>query len=191
MRELVKTLHYRAGYQVRTERISGDEAGGGGHSFLLRSAFTPDGLYLGTPKVARLLIKRGIQQFELAQPAHNVCSVGFNPEQQQWFGWSHRAIFGFGIGSVVKPGDVAFCPSNEDEFLDEQRRWYSGEPYEGASVTRVPQGALITFSVKGPGDARPANRVEGWPKQWGRGEWVAQTLEDAKQMALDFAEDVS
>lgn len=25
-------------------------------------------------------------------------------------------------------------------------------------------------------------------KKWGKGEWVAKTLEDAKQMAIDYAE---
>ena len=30
-----------------------------------------------------------------------------------------------------------------------------------------------------------------YPKKWGKGEWMAKTLEDAKQMAIDFAESVS
>ena len=30
-----------------------------------------------------------------------------------------------------------------------------------------------------------------YPDSWGRGEWTAQTLEDARQMACDFAEGVS
>ena len=30
-----------------------------------------------------------------------------------------------------------------------------------------------------------------YPEKWGKGEWVAKTLEDAKQMAIDFAQSVS
>jgi len=30
-----------------------------------------------------------------------------------------------------------------------------------------------------------------FPKQWGRGEWTAKTMDDAKQMAVDFCEGVS
>lgn len=29
-----------------------------------------------------------------------------------------------------------------------------------------------------------------FPEKWGKGEWTAKTLEDAKQMAIDFAESV-
>ena len=30
-----------------------------------------------------------------------------------------------------------------------------------------------------------------FPDTWGKGEWIAETLEDAKQMAIDFANGVS
>ena len=32
----------------------------------------------------------------------NVAQLGFNPTEQKWYGWSHRAIHGFGIGYVVQ-----------------------------------------------------------------------------------------
>lgn len=31
--------------------------------------------------------------------------LGFSEKEQKWYGWSHRAIFGFGIGDEVKEGD--------------------------------------------------------------------------------------
>lgn len=38
-------------------------------------------------------------------------------------------------------------------------------------------------------------KIEGisipYRNEWGRGEWKAETLEDAKQMAIDFAHGVS
>ena len=60
-------------------------------------------------------------------------SIGFSEKEQKWYGWSHRAIYGFGIGSKVKKGDCG---------------------YKGKA-------------------------------------WTAKTLDDAKQMAKDFADAVS
>jgi hypothetical protein len=75
--------------------------------------------------------KHGIKKQTM--PGHNVPSIGFSEKEQKWYGWSHRAIYGFGVGSKVKKGDCA----------------YNGK------------------------------------------EWTAKTLDDAKQMAIDFANDVS
>lgn len=33
-------------------------------------------------------------------------AIGFSPAQQKWYGWSHRAVAGFGVGSKVRRGDV-------------------------------------------------------------------------------------
>jgi len=56
--------------------------------------------------------------------------VGFSPKENKWYGWSHRAIYGFTIGST--------CIKGSTHYTEE------------------------------------------------RGEWVAKTMEDAKQMAIDF-----
>ena len=55
---------------------------------------------------ATLAKKYGIEQFEKPHPNAGVRSIGFNPKTQTWYGWSHRAIAGFKVGDVVKPGDV-------------------------------------------------------------------------------------
>lgn len=34
-------------------------------------------------------------------------SIGFSEKEQKWYGWSHRAIYGFGVGHVVEDGDCA------------------------------------------------------------------------------------
>jgi hypothetical protein len=74
--------------------------------FEMRVAYTPEGLYIGDPKTARYLcVKRGIFP-ELVRPDAKVCSIGWAPEENKWFGWSHRAICGFTHGDVVKEGDV-------------------------------------------------------------------------------------
>lgn len=99
-RKFIKTWKYKAGYHVRYEELSDDDAGGG-PAFIMRTAFTPNGAYIGNPKVARtLLAKRGIKP-ELIDGTWTVCSVGFRKEDQRWYGWSHRAMCSFGIGNVL------------------------------------------------------------------------------------------
>ena len=39
---------------------------------------------------------------------HEVPQIGFSETEQKWYGWSHRAIYGFGIGSEVKKGDCGY-----------------------------------------------------------------------------------
>lgn len=34
------------------------------------------------------------------------CGLGYNPKTKTWYGWSHRAIAGFKIGTEVKKGSV-------------------------------------------------------------------------------------
>jgi len=98
--KLLKTWKYKAGYHVRYEEISGHMARGG-PPFVMRSAYTPDGQYIGSPKDARfLVVKMGIRP-EKARPENNVCSVGFCEKNQKWYGWSHRAIADFGIGDKL------------------------------------------------------------------------------------------
>lgn len=76
----------------------------------------------------------GIQP-EKSCPDDNVCSIGFSTKDGKYYGWSHRAIFGFKIGSKCKKGDCHYLPE--------------------------------------------------------KGEWIAKTFDDAKQMAIDFADSVS
>lgn len=43
--------------------------------------------------------------------------LGFSSTQQKWYGWSHRALFGFGIGSTCVIGDAHYKASNKDEMI--------------------------------------------------------------------------
>jgi len=72
------------------------------------------------------------EQLQSVPNGSTVC-IGFSPKGNAWYGWSHRAIFGFTVGHKVTYEQCG----------------YKGE------------------------------------------EWTAKTLEDAKQMAIDFAEGVS
>lgn len=114
------------------------------------SAYTNLGHYIGDSKWAYRLYKRGIIP-ELISDKHKVCSIGFCQKEQKWYGWSHRAIFGFGVGDVVKEGDCAASSGWTEEYLKDH-------PEENLSLP-------IGFEAK--------------------------TLDDARRIAIAFAESVS
>jgi len=47
--------------------------------------------------------KHGIVS-EKADSNHSVHSIGFSEKEKKWWGWSHRAAYGFGVGHTVKEG---------------------------------------------------------------------------------------
>jgi len=90
-------------YIERTEiwRIEGDESDPEGTEVL--SAYSKvDGSYIGQIKEADIMVKKwGLSQIQKAENGHSVASIGFNEKKQEWCGWSHRAMCGFGIGDKV------------------------------------------------------------------------------------------
>lgn len=77
-------------------------------------AYTKSGKYIGIETNAKYLIEeRGIAP-ETIKGA-KVCSIGFCEREQKWYGWSHRAIYGFGIGDVTQKGDCG-VGYEEDEI---------------------------------------------------------------------------
>jgi len=136
---VLETRKYKAGYEVR-EELHGVEfeaevlSGGSDDSVdteellkylntettvLIKVAYTPTGDYIGDSKRAHFLcVKKRIKP-EKVNPSHNVCSIGFCEAEQKWYGWSHRAIFGFGIGDTVKEGDCTNSSGWVEEYLKE------------------------------------------------------------------------
>lgn len=51
--------------------------------------------------------KHGIEP-EKIDHSHNVDSIGWSEKEQKFYGWSHRAIYGFGIGSKSGKGKVGY-----------------------------------------------------------------------------------
>jgi hypothetical protein len=103
---------YKAGYEIRTEVLEHD-----GERITHKVAYTPTGDYIGRSRFAhRLVVKRGIAP-QKRNVESNVCSIGFSEREQKWYGWSHRAIFGFGIGAIAKEGDCVVSSGWTDEWL--------------------------------------------------------------------------
>lgn len=76
-----------------TWRIEGDDSDPDGTTRFV--AYAENGQYIGEPKRIRSLIKK----FKISEFINN--SLGFSEEDQKYYGWSHRAIFGFGIGDKL------------------------------------------------------------------------------------------
>lgn len=177
------------------------------HPAEMETCYTTDGDWIGDPDTAKYLCEdRGIYPVhadEIPKGALIPCSVGFCEREQKWYGWSHRAIFGFGILSVVKRGDCAYQPVDRDDFGREMLAFFVGNDsnYLNCSFRHAVNadgvsGVEINATYS---EAVPNQRLRGspyvlfrpYPEKFGRGEWVAETLEDARQMAVDFAESVS
>jgi hypothetical protein len=122
--------------------------------------------------------------------------IGFNPIEQKWYGWSHRAIFGFGIGSECKKGDCHYRPVDKDDFLDDMIRFWSGENHVNITGEHTGDGVYVEWEYD---QLTPNEKIRGttsgahsdYPDEFGKGEWVAKSLSDARQMAVDFSDGVS
>lgn len=68
------------------------------------AVYNLDGDYVGDPKWAFELFQLDIIP-EKRTPTSNVCSVGFSAKMGEWYGWSHRAMCGFKIGSKIENAD--------------------------------------------------------------------------------------
>ena len=181
----------------------------------LAFAYTPEGHYIGTHSWAETLAKRGIIP-ELRNPTDGVCSIGFCEAEQKWYGWSHRAIYGFGIGSKVSKGDCAYVADTPEGLIDCHAEFFADISAECAAQHRaecmilpdrsgirilhapivIPMAANMEQALDfldGEAELTPTGIMSDAVStiKCGRGEWTALTLEDAKQMACDFAESVS
>jgi hypothetical protein len=148
----------------------------------------------------RYLQEHGIVPQRVTEESYSCC-IGFSEREQKWAGWSHRGVARFGIGDTVKRGDCAYQPTDPNDFLEDMRRfWDDSERHERTWAEHAEhnglQGVMVRWKYN---DSAPNKDLHGttdksfapYPATWGRGEWTAQTLDDAKQMAIDYSEGVS
>ncbi len=66
-----------------------------------------DRYYIGDVKQTKFLTEnRNLTELQPAYPEkYNVCNIGFDKENNRWYGYSHRAICGFGIGDKIFEAD--------------------------------------------------------------------------------------
>ncbi len=89
-----------AGYVYQRGLQSGKEYGC--EDFEVIRCFTHEGDYIGSPTEARFLtVKRGLTCLQPPTQDCSVCTIGYSEEENKWYGWSHRAICGFGLGDKI------------------------------------------------------------------------------------------
>ncbi len=178
-----------------------------------RSKF--DGSYI-SDETMLVLIEKGItDQVQTLPNGGTVACIGFCPKEQKWFGWSHRAIYGFEIGSKVSKGDCNYTANNPQDMIDDYANFFADISQESADRHRrqcivLPDESGIIIAHSGYDlpiidindinkylsgeqvDTTTQNVLSGVEIcKNGKGEWTATTLDEAKQMAIDFAESVS
>jgi hypothetical protein len=230
MKELLrKRIYKKWGFQLIYYIEDGSKYGG--RDFDMCSAFTwPEEpyMYIGDSKTAfRFCRDRGIKpqtieslpkpkklnddqiakRLLLGQPIEDYifspcCSIGFCEKEQKWYGWSHRAIYGFGIGSKIKKGNCGYLPKNKKDFIENEINfWYDKDFHKEICFEREDtQNGQLGFWIKWQYNDKVPNEKTRlttcsyfsiYPSKYGKGEWTAESLEDAKQMAINFAKSVS
>ena len=164
----------------------------------ITAAYNDNDQYIGDEEFAKVLQGKGIEP-EVNKPSHSVCSIGFCEKENKWYGWSHRVMYGFTIGSEVKKGDCAYSSKDKDDFLEYMILFWTDNDDEGCNnvtAKHTDDGVEVSwvYSDKIP-NKKLRNKISsvttGYPESYGNGEWVAKTMDDAKKMACDFAESVS
>ena len=165
----------------------------------LTAAFSLDKIE-NEASVLDLLILHNINFVDSIYESSNVACIGFSETEQKWYGWSHRACWGFGIGSEVKKGDCAYVPTDREDFKADAIRFWTEESHINVHIENEnEQDFDVVWTISDNPVLVPNPKARGgngshhyvFPKGYGKGEWIAQTLDDAKQMAIDFAESVS
>jgi hypothetical protein len=123
-------------------------------------------------------------------------NIGFNPDEEKWYGWSHRAIYGFGVGSVCERGHIHYRPVDKDDFLEDMIHFWSDDTRLNVRGEHQKDGVYVEWETS-QAVANESMRGEitgchsAYPDEYGRGEWVAETMSDARQMAIDFASNIA
>jgi len=91
-------------------------------------------------------------------------NTGAKGTDGKFYGWSHRAVYGFGVGDIVKPGHIGNKYQYGETIDKEYMQHMEKDGYEAADKWRD----AITFEP-----------------------YTIKTEEEAKQHAIRFGKDVS
>jgi hypothetical protein len=175
-------------YDIRTEHIWFDGSGRD-EPVVMRVGYNKQGKYIGEEAFTRRLVDDlGIIP-DVANPGDTVCSIGFCPKEQAWYGWSHRGRASFKVGSVVRPGDCAYTPDTLDSWIQDVVRWHTSDVdnRSKSSITFQWSAEDQTLTVCDSSTSNKCQVVKFDPKNLGEGEWQAETLDDARHMARRYA----
>jgi hypothetical protein len=221
MDQLLRIRNYKKwGFQLQYWLI--DATKWGGKTIEMVKSFTlPEGYYIGDSKWAyRICVKRGIKPrpIELPKPQlpHNeakelllngesdsgpICSIGYNKKQHKWYGWSHRAICGFSIGSKVKKGHCAYNAPTPKEMLEDLINFFGGndenhrvifanEKMKFGDTNQYRQYQMHSHALKNGGNKRSTSISPNFPERNTFGVYIKieTTKKDGSGMIIEHFE---
>lgn len=65
----------------------------------------------------RLVLQQKLILIQKSRPEHQTCSIGYSTIENKWYGWSHRGFYGFGIGDIVKEGDLVAIDYEDSYYI--------------------------------------------------------------------------
>lgn len=103
-REIInETIHVSGMFVVRRELVQMGED----NKMEMENCYNTAGDYIGNLKDANFLTQKRRIYPVLSNQNNSVCSIGYCPSDKKWYGWSHRAIAGFGIGDKIYEEDFS------------------------------------------------------------------------------------
>lgn len=123
-------------------------------------------------------------------------NYGYSEKMQSWWGWDGKDRGVYRVGTRVTFDNGAYCPEDAMHLEEYWRKFWTSELYESTTITnRTEEGFVVECrwssdpSVIANPDARGGLTTHAYkyPKEYGKGAWTAKTLDDAKEMAMDFA----
>jgi hypothetical protein len=155
-----------------------------GEAYYSLAFHTKRGECIGDPEITYKLYKMGIKP-ELGRHS-SVCNIGFCERDQSWYTWG-RVWCSFTIGSSIRRGDIGYYPNSVEAAIEAAKHSWSDDTRD-VEVTYIGDNTLDIRMIYKNGDSR--DLITGMTESFrlGRGEWVANTLEDAKEMACDFSD---
>lgn len=174
--------------------------------------YTNFGLCWRHKDTSEYLIQKGRENelsylIDLGIDSHLYNGLGFNSTTNTWYGWSNDEIYGFTIGSTIKKGDRGYQIQNEEELiaylsnktidkyiLEEngysilcEKEYCIHSHCEWKAKEFVKDELKLYFEKCTDFNFEPESHFI----PYGRGEWIAETIEDSKQMAIDFKDGLS
>jgi len=114
---------------------------------------------------------------------HITHGMGFSTKQQKWYGWSHRAIAGYGIGDKITKSNIAYRSDSINDLYEELLESF---PLKNYKLEKTNNNSIKVYELMEDGSFE-------FVKEYytGRGEFVIKTLDEAKECAKNFKEEVA
>lgn len=177
--EIIRSGVYENDYIYTVERVGGEMGSD------LVGFYTREGNYVTSSKsTVDFIIANEIKlccDARLFRP--DVASIGYSEKEHAWYGiTSFGASFAskFTIGDIVVKGMPGYAPANESEYVENVLGTLNLSGKITVNVCSV--GGVRGVQVQ----ADDFDRFFPMPEIFGSGEWTAETIDDAKKMAIDY-----